>query len=240
VQYLHALPASRNSPKACASTDVAETPQLPCSFTLLALPVLRSGRPAVKWPAMYLSMISSASEVADEPGSSLSSEPDLCSLNHLYATPRYRIARCRFGLGVFAARDIMPGEVILDIDGPHIDFAETIRRGPRECMAIQIGPDIYIDTQPAAVWVNHSCEPNSGIKGDRRLTALRSIQRDEEICFDYSTTMEEASFTMACRCGSAVCRGVVRDFSTLPKELRRKYVSQGIAMSFILRLGDRR
>ena len=180
-------------------------------------------------------MSSSTCEIADEPGSSTPSEPDLCCLNQRYATARCRIARCRFGLGVFAARDILPGEAILAIEGPQIDFAETTRRGPQECMAIQIGPDLYIDTQPPAVWVNHSCDPNCGIKGDRQLTALRAIRKGEEICYDYSTTMEEASFTMGCLCGAPTCRKVVRDFSTLPRELRRHYVSHGVVMSFILR-----
>lgn len=180
-------------------------------------------------------MSSSTCEVADEPGPSLALKPDLYSLNQRYSTRRYRIDRCRFGLGVFAARNIAPGEVILAIEGPHINFAETRRRGPRECMAIQIGPDLYIDTQPPGVWVNHSCDPNCGIKADRQLTALRAIRDEEEICFDYSTTMEEASFTMECLCGAPSCRGVVRDFSTLPPALRRKYLSQGIVMSFILR-----
>ncbi len=180
-------------------------------------------------------MSSSIGEVADEPGASAPSEPDLRSLNQRYGTGRYRIARCRFGLGVFAARDIARGEVILSVAGPQIDFAETTRRGPRECMAIQVGSDAYIDTQPPAVWVNHSCEPNSGIKLDRQLTAIRAIRRGEEICYDYSTTMEEASFTMECLCGAPACRGIVQDFSTLPPGLRQRYISQRIAMSFILR-----
>jgi len=180
-------------------------------------------------------MNSSTCDVADEPGSSMPDEPDLCSLNQRFSSKRYRIARCRFGLGVFAARDIALGEVILPIEGPPIDFAETTRRGARECMAIQIGPSLYIDTQPPAVWVNHSCEPNCGIRADRHLTALRPIREGEEICYDYSTTMEEGSFTMECRCGAPTCRRVLRDFSTLSPALRRKYISQGIVMSFILR-----
>ena len=176
---------------------------------------------------------SSACHAVDEPASSTKSEDDLWRLNEYYSTELFYIARCRFGLGVFARRSIEPGEPILAVDGPLINFAETTRRGPRECMAIQIGPDIYIDTQPPAVWVNHSCQPNAGIIGDRRLTALGEIQAGEEIFYDYSTTMEEASFTMECHCGNPRCRGVVRDFSTLPRATREDYLSRGIVMSFI-------
>lgn len=129
----------------------------------------------------------------------------------------------------------MPGEIILAIEGPVIDFAETKRRGPRECMAIQIGPDRYIDTQPPGVLVNHSCEPNAGIRKNRYLTTLRRIRRGQEIRYDYSTTMEEHSFTMQCLCGAPMCREWVRDFSTLPRLLRERYLTQGIVMDFILK-----
>lgn len=147
--------------------------------------------------------------------------------------PVFRIRPCDVGLGVFAARDIAAGEVILGIRGPTIDFSETKRRGPRECMAIQVGHDRYIDTQAPGVFVNHSCEPNAGIRNDDALVALRDIATGEEIRFDYSTTMEEQSFTMDCLCGAAQCRRVIRDFSTLPQHIQERYLDLGIVMSFI-------
>ena len=151
-----------------------------------------------------------------------------------FDTDRFVVGKCDVGLGVFANRDLAQGEHILMVGGPIIDFAETKRRGPRECMAIQIGENRYYDTRPPGVFVNHSCEPNAGIMDDSNLVALRPIRKGEEIRFDYSTTMEEQSFTMDCLCGAPTCRRVVRDFSTLPEPLRRKYISQGIVMGFIL------
>ena len=148
------------------------------------------------------------------------SSPDPGWLNARHSTDKFHIRACDVGLGVFASRDLMPGEIILAIEGPVIDFAETKRRGPRECMAIQIGPDRYIDTQPPGVLVNHSCEPNAGIRENRYLTALRRIRPGQEIRYDYSTTMEEHSVTMQCLCGAPTCREWVRDFSTLPRPHR--------------------
>lgn len=153
----------------------------------------------------------------------------------LAGAPFY-IAPCDVGLGVFASRDIRAGEPILCLTGRIIDFAETKRRGPRECMAIQIGFDRYIDTQAPGVYVNHSCEPNAGIRDDHQLVALTSIGKGAEIRFDYSTTMQEQSFTMQCLCGAPACRGFVRDFSTLPRKTRDRYMRMGVAMSFILQL----
>jgi hypothetical protein len=64
------------------------------------------------------------------------SSPHVGWLNAHHATEKFHIQICDVGLGVFASRDFAPGENILAIEGPIIDFAETKRRGPRECMAI--------------------------------------------------------------------------------------------------------
>jgi hypothetical protein len=145
------------------------------------------------------------------------------------------IAECNLGRGVFAKRAVRKGEIILAFGGALIDFAETKRRGPCECMAIQVGPDLYIDTQPPGVFAHHSCAPNAGIRNDRDLVALRDIPKGEEIRYDYSTTMDEKSFTMACRCGAPECRQVVTDFTELPAGIQQYYLSRGLVMGFIAR-----
>jgi uncharacterized protein len=148
-------------------------------------------------------------------------------------TETFFVKKCELGFGTFATRRILEGEMILVFGGPLIDFSETKRRRQWECMPIQIGPNQYIDTQPPGVFVNHSCTPNAGVSADRNLIALRQIEQGEEIRFDYSTTMEEGSFTMRCMCGATNCRGIVDDFSTLPNELKAKYLNGSIVMSFI-------
>ena len=162
---------------------------------------------------------------------SLSRNPRSSERNYSNAT--LYVGDCEFGLGVFANRLIRPGEFILGFSGPLIDFAETKRRGDWECMAFQIGPNSYFDTLAPGVFVNHSCAPNAGVRNDRDLVALCRIQKGEEIRFDYSTTMEERSFTMRCRCGAPNCRQVITDFSELPVELQHRYLSQGLVMNFI-------
>jgi len=102
-------------------------------------------------------------------------------------------------------------------------------------MAIQVGPDRYIDTLAPGVFANHSCAPNAGVRNDRDLVALRDIPPGEEIRYDYSTTMDEKSFTMVCRCGAPGCRQVVTDFADLPAAIQDFYLSQRLVMSFIAR-----
>jgi hypothetical protein len=152
-----------------------------------------------------------------------------------YSTDRFRIADCDVGLGVFANRDLRAGEAILVFGGPIIDFAETKRRGSWECMPLQVGPNQYYDTRPPGIFVNHSCNPNAGIRNDHDLVALRDIPAGAEIRFDYSTTMEEQSFTMRCLCGEPECRHVIGDFSTLPAPVQKRYLSLGVVMGFIVR-----
>src|ERR1043166_8986442 len=153
-----------------------------------------------------------------------------------YSNDTFYIDECDLGLGMFARRFIPDGEVIFVFGGSIIDFVETKRRGPWECMPIQIGHDQYIDTLPPGVFVNHSCNPNSGIREDTHLVALQDLYEGDEIRFDYSTTMEEHSFTMPCRCGASNCREIVADFSTLPFLVRKRYISQKIVMSFIIKM----
>jgi uncharacterized protein len=151
-----------------------------------------------------------------------------------YSSEAFYIEECDVGLGVFARRIIRSGEIILAFGGQIIDFAETKRRGPWECMPLQIGPNRYFDTRPPGIFVNHSCSPNAGIHNDRDLVALRDIQASEEIRFDYSTTMEEHSFTMRCLCGAPGCRHIIADFSSLPAMVQERYLKLGIVMNFII------
>ena len=58
-------------------------------------------------------------------------------------------------------------------------------------------------------------------------------KKDEEIFYDYSTTMDEDSWTLQCKCGSQNCRKIVKDFKFLPQELQKKYLELNIVQNFI-------
>jgi len=81
--------------------------------------------------------------------------------------------------------------------------------------------------------INHSCNPNSGIKCDKILVSVKNIEKDEQIFYDYSTTMDEDSFTMQCDCREPDCRKIVKDFKYLPAKTREKYLKLGIVQNFI-------
>jgi len=57
----------------------------------------------------------------------------------------------------------------------------------------------------------------------------------EEIAYDYSITMLDDPWEMACRCGSRACRKLVREFRFLPPEVRKRYIGLGIVPDYVLR-----
>lgn len=147
------------------------------------------------------------------------------------------------GRGVFAERAISRGEVILKIQGPVHSGEELDRIGYRPGYPLQIDRDRYMLVDEPFVFCNHSCDPNAGITADLQLVASRDITAQEEICFDYSSTMlEDNSWTMECGCKTAHCRGRVEDFDRLAAADQQRLREQVGVLPFILQaLGiDRR
>lgn len=145
------------------------------------------------------------------------------------------IGLCAFGRGLFAQRDFAAGERILGLSGPRYERDDPIHAEQVGANLLQTGRQTYILLQSPAVFANHSCDPNAGIVRNRCMRAIRPIVRGEEICYDYSTTMDENYWTLECRCGTNLCRGVVTDFRLLPPHVRRRYLDLGVVQGFIAR-----
>lgn len=146
----------------------------------------------------------------------------------------FYVARCELGRGVFAARDLKAGDHILSFEGPIISLEEVLNKGNTSPNPLQIGPYTYIDLQEPGVLINHSCDPNAGVHNDWTVIAVKDIAKDQQIYFDYSTSMWEDCWAMRCKCGSKICRGLVRDFNLLPYERRQYYLSRKVVQSFIV------
>jgi SET domain-containing protein len=143
----------------------------------------------------------------------------------------------RFGLGVFTDRDVSEGDIVLTFSGSLITFGEAVEKGAHESYALQISDKLYLDTEEPGCLVNHSCDPNTGVRsevGEYALVAIRTIRAGEEILYDYSTTMAENYWEMhECRCGAATCRNDIRDFKHLDAMTQRRYLALGIVEEFI-------
>jgi SET domain-containing protein len=131
------------------------------------------------------------------------------------------------GRGLFARAAIARGEIVA-IKGV-LDTAAWHRLepvlGPAE---IQIAEDFVIapsrpdERDGAMLFTNHSCEPNIAIQGQIVLVAMRDIAAGEELTHDWATT-DDADYTMACRCGSAKCRGTITGKDWMKPELQQRY-----------------
>ena len=102
--------------------------------------------------------------------------------------PLYKAPSKIHGYGAFAPRKIANGEVIAVWDGPYADklpeddSAKYYMRVPSGRWMVGFGGDY------AESFINHSKTPNTFVKweGDiASLTALRDIEQDEEVTFDY-------------------------------------------------------
>jgi SET domain-containing protein len=133
------------------------------------------------------------------------------------------------GRGLFARAPIAKGEVVV-VKGGHVMTksqrdAVGKKLGPAE---IQIADDLFIgpvteeEREGGMMHLNHSCEPNLGIRGQIVFVALRDIERDEELSFDYAMGDDEA-WEMACRCESARCRGTITGYDWKRPDLQERY-----------------
>ena len=94
--------------------------------------------------------------------------------------------------------------------------------------AIGIGRELWIDpkdTNPL-VYLNHSCDPNSAIKGSVSIVALKPIKKNEHITIDYSITEGDKYWRLpgVCRCGAKNCRKIIRSIHSLPKQTYQSYM----------------
>lgn len=131
------------------------------------------------------------------------------------------------GAGVFAVEPVEAGELLAVWGGRVVGAAELSRLTERERMlTLQVEEEFFLapagEADPADL-VNHSCDPNAGLRGQIALVAMRAIEAGEEVCFDYAMSESTAYDEFSCRCGSARCRGRVTAEDWRSPELWRRY-----------------
>lgn len=62
----------------------------------------------------------------------------------------------------------------------------------------------------AAGLINHSCDNNVGYLDDFIDIAIKDIQKDEELTYDYGDIFHPTLQVLMCRCGSKKCRKIIR------------------------------
>lgn len=150
----------------------------------------------------------------------------------------FAIGQTHLGKSVFAARPFKRGDVITQFTGPILNKSEIpeeyrgeddrfVQIGAQEFM----GPSGDIDDL-----INHSCEPNAGLKFDDSqvlLVAVEDITEGDEITWDYSTTMFENDWKMRCDCQKPGCRKIISDFILLAPDVQVRYYELNVIPRYL-------
>lgn len=128
------------------------------------------------------------------------------------------------GDSLFTNKKFSTGEII--VEGYPTKFSTS-----RTTTSVQIGVDLHMEPSHLFVKANHSCDPNCGLQnnelGGYSIVAMRNIEKNEEITWDYAMSEWEsiALESQKCKCGSLYCRGSIGGFKNLPNELLEKYLT---------------
>jgi SET domain-containing protein len=135
------------------------------------------------------------------------------------------------GKGLFAKEKIRKGEIIHVAEGVILTLEESKKFTEEEqniCYDIDdnhlLCPKDF-NNLSADWYINHSCNPNSGsAQGWFTLVAMRDIEPEEEITYDYAMTDSEPEWSMECHCGAKDCRKKITGNDWKIKEIQERYV----------------
>jgi hypothetical protein len=145
------------------------------------------------------------------------------------------VRKTDIGYGVFSTAPIKAGTIIAKFIGEKYR-ADTAMALP-EIMrnhALQIGENEYVFAhRRLAELLNHSCDPNCGIKSLTKIVAVQDIQIGQELRWDYRTTECSDWALSPCLCGEKRCTNTVGSFLDLPDEIRREYLNKDMVSKWI-------
>ena len=129
--------------------------------------------------------------------------------------------------GMVAKEPFQKGEIVF-IKGGHILKKEQIFSSGVINSYHPIDDKYYLGATNAEeedkikLYVNHSCNPNCGIRGEITFVAIRDIEIDEELTIDYAF-LDNEDYTFKCTCGATNCQKVItgKDWELI--EIQEKY-----------------
>lgn len=125
------------------------------------------------------------------------------------------VRRGKCGSGVYAARQFLPGELVMEIEGqliPQKDYHGSH-------FVMELDDKWYLEPRIPAAFLNHSCSPNSELlkitKFTLGLLAVCNIEPGTEVTFDYRWPARK--WIPQCQCGALNCRGWVVEETEVKK-----------------------
>jgi hypothetical protein len=148
-----------------------------------------------------------------------------------YLSPKTEVGKSMIhGRGLFAIADIAKDEIVA-VKGGHIVDRKTLREkiapvlGPVE---IQIDDDLFIapvtgdERELSMLYLNHSCDPNLGVRGEITFVAMGDIRAGEELTHDWAMT-DDDDYSLECNCGASNCRKILTGKDWQRPDLQKRY-----------------
>ena len=148
-----------------------------------------------------------------------------------YLSPKTEVRESKIhGRGLFAIADIAKDEIVA-VKGGHIVDRKMLREkitprlGPVE---IQIDTDLFIapvadeEREQSMLYLNHSCDPNLGLRGEITFVAMRDSRAGEELTHDWAMT-DDDGYSVECNCGASDCRKILTGKDWQRSDLQKRY-----------------
>lgn len=85
--------------------------------------------------------------------------------------------------------------------------------------------NIWIDPVNYGAYFNHSCNPNSAIRGKVTVVALHDIKKNKEVTFDYSLNEADIFWYIKCSCGYKNCRKNIKSIQFISRKTFNQHTS---------------
>jgi SET domain-containing protein len=125
--------------------------------------------------------------------------------------------------GCYTTSRIRKGTLVVEYTGPRISKDEADEKYANSPTTYLFGVGdgtTVIDGHGAAMFINHSCDPNcetEEIDGRVWITAIRNVQAGEELTYDYYLYDGDEDEAL-CNCGAVQCRRTMY----APAEVKRR------------------
>ena len=133
------------------------------------------------------------------------------------------------GKGMFAKEFIKKGEVVF-IKGGHILEKSEVFSSEKINSYLPIDDFYFIgakekkEEELIKLYINHSCNPNCGLRGEITFVAITDINQNEELRCDYAF-IDNEDYSFKCTCGNENCRKVITGTDWKIKEIQAKFKS---------------
>ena len=131
------------------------------------------------------------------------------------------------GRGMCAKKKINKGEVVF-VKGGYILSKEQLFTSTEINSYLPIDDMLFIgaisktEEEDIKLYINHSCVPNCGLRGDITFIAINDIEADEELTCDYAF-IDNEEYSFECKCGKNECRKIITGKDWMIKRLQEKY-----------------